>query len=313
MGVPLRVGSWLCALALGGCANYQAVTSFAGETTAMTGAVRQELRQVARLCSEAADVRLLLAEATPTGDVEAARALARSCLLTGDALLPFQEVTVDTLDLYARTLLALVDNKPSEVRSAIQGTARKLAALTDKDGNPLVSPPRLSAVGGVLGLLAQATTEAQREEGLRRLVAAGPDLVNNARILRSFFIADAGPADYDRWLATTGRIARGSEIGIGLGKPLAVAEPIRTAELRRQIAATQQLIEARAARADRPGEVAAKIVAAIDAWIAAVAVFQQEALKPDSHALRARLEAFRTKTVEAREAIEASVQPGGQP
>jgi len=303
----------LVALALGGCANYRAVTAFADETTAMTGAVRQEIRQVARLCTEAADVRLLLAEATPTGDVEAARLLAKSCLLTGDALVPFQEVTVDTLDLYARTLLALVDDRQFEVRGAIQGTTKKLAALTDKEGKALVSAPKLAAVGGVLGLLAQASTETDRQEGIRRLVAAGPELVHNARILRAFFIGDAGPADYERWLATTGRISRGSEIGIALGKPLAVAEPIRTAELRRQIAATQQQLEARAPRGGGPGDVPAKIVAAIDAWMAAVPVFQQEALKPDSHALRTRLEAFRTKTVEAREAIEAGAQPGAAP
>ena len=39
--MPLRICSLLAALALGGCANYQAVTGFAGETAAMTGAVRQ--------------------------------------------------------------------------------------------------------------------------------------------------------------------------------------------------------------------------------------------------------------------------------
>lgn len=313
MHLPLRICLLLGALALGGCANYQAVTHFAGETTVMTGAVRQEIQQLTRLCSEAAEVRVLLAEATPTGDVEAARGLAKSCLLTGDAMVPFQEVTVDTLDLYARTLLALVDNKQFEVRGAIQGTTKKLAALNDKNGNPLVSAPKLTAVGTVLGLLAQVATEAEREDGIRRLVAAGPELVANARVLRSFFAKDGAPSDYDGWLAATRRISRGSEISVGLGKPMAVAEPIRTAELRRQIHATQLLLDARAAKAGVPGEVPAKIVAAIDAWIASVPTFQQEALKPDHRALRKQLEAFRNKTVEAREAIEASGQPGTQP
>lgn len=300
-----RIFACAAIVLLAGCANYKAVTRFAGETTKMTGSVRQELQQVGKLCNDAADVRVLLAESTPTGDVEAAKSLKKSCELTGDATVAFQEVTVDTLDLYAKTLLAMVDDNHFEVRSAIQGTTKKLAGLKGSDGKPIVSEPKLTAVGSVLSLLADVIVKAQREEGIRRLVAAGPDLVANARILRTFFVNQTHQSDYDGWLTTTALVSRGSEISVGLGKPMALAEPIRTAELRRQIALTGKALEPRQVKAGKPGEVPTKIVAAIDAWIASVPVFQQEALKPDSRALLDKLNDFRAKTIEARDAIEA--------
>jgi hypothetical protein len=301
----LYVAAWAAVLLLNGCANYKAITSFAGETTEMTGAVRQEIQQVAKLCHDAADVRLLLAESSATGDVEAAKALKKSCELTGDATVQFQEVTVDTLDLYAKTLLAMVDDRQFEVRRSIQGTTKKLAALKGRDGNALVSEPKLKAVTNVLTLLAEVVVQAEREEGIRRLTAAGPDLVANARILRSFFADPPRQSDYDGWLTTTALISRGSEISIGLGKPMALAEPIRTAELRRQIALTGKVLEGRQAKPGKPGEVPGKIVAAIDAWIASVPVFQQDALKRDPRALMDTLKEFRQKNLEARDAVEA--------
>jgi hypothetical protein len=92
---------------------------------------------------------------------------------------------------------------------------------------------------------------------------------------------------------------------VGMGKPMAMAEPIRTAEMRRQIGVTSKAIDARLAKAGKAGDVPTKIVAAIDAWIASVPVFQQEALKSDPRALLNQLDDFRTKTLEARDAIEA--------
>jgi hypothetical protein len=305
MKLPLRVAACLTIVTLAGCANYKAITEFAGETTKMAGAVRQEIQQVGRLCNDAADVRVLLAESTPTGDVQAAKGLKKSCELTGDATVAFQEVTVDTLDLYAQTLLAMVDDKQFEVRSAIQGTTNKLASLKDRAGNPLVSQPKVTAVGSVLALLADVVVKAQREEGIRRLVAAGPDVVANARTLRGFFVKESQQADYDGWLTTTSNLSQGSAIGLALGKPLASAEPIRAAELRRQIATTQEAIDARLAKPGTPGQVPTKIIAAIDAWIASVPLFQEEALRPDPRALLHQLDDFRTKTLEARDAIEA--------
>ncbi|WP_457325491.1 hypothetical protein [Roseateles sp. P5_E11] len=305
MSVPLRAIAALAVLALAGCANYKAITNFAGETTKMTGAVRQEIQQVAKLCNDAADVRVLLSESTPTGDVEGAKALKKSCGLTGDATVAFQEVTVDTLELYAKTLLAMVDDKQFEVRSSIQGTAKKLSALKDKDGASIVNPKKVTAVASVLSLLADVLVKAEREDGIRRLVAAGPDLVANARVLRSFFVDEAQQSNYDGWLTTTARVTRGSEISVGMGKPMAVAEPIRTAELRRQIGVTSKAIDSRLAKAGKAGDVPTKIVAAIDAWIVSVPVFQQEALKSDPRALLNQLDDFRTKTLEARDAIEA--------
>lgn len=305
MRFPLGVVAYTAVLMLSGCANYKAITTFAGETTKMTGAVRQEIQQVAKLCNDAADIRVLLAEASPTGNVDAARGLKKSCELTGDATVAFQEVTVETLELYAKTLLAMVDDKQFEVSSAIQGTTKKLTSLKDKDGKAIVSAPKVTAVGKVLSLLADVIVKAQREDGIRQLVAAGPDLVANARVLQSFFVNDDRQPDYDGWLTTTGEISQGSAVIVGIGKPMATAEPIRTAELRRQIASTNKAINSRLAMPAKPGDVPAKIAAAIDAWIASVPAFQQEALKPDPKALLNQLDDFRTKTLEARNAIEA--------
>jgi hypothetical protein len=302
----LRVAACFAfAAALAGCANFKAVTEFAGETTKMTGPVRQEIEQVAKLCNDAADVRVLLAESSPTGDVQAARNLKTSCKLAGDATVAFQEVTVDTLDLYARTLLAMVDDRQFDVRSSIESTSRKLAGLKHKDGKPVVNEAKAGAVGQVLSLLADVIVRYKREEGIRKLVAAGPDLVANARILRSFFVRDAAQSDYDGWLTTTRNISEGSSISLQLGKPMATNEPIRAAELRRQASALNEALDTRLAKPGTPGKVPAQIVAAIDAWIALVPVFQKEALEPDPRALLFQLDDFRLKTLAARDAVEA--------
>lgn len=93
-------------------------------------------------------------------------------------------MTIDTLDLYAQTLLAMVNDSKFDRRSPIESRGRNLAGLKTKDGASIVNPAKVGTVAKVLALLADVVVQAKREEGIRRLAEAGPDLVANATIVR---------------------------------------------------------------------------------------------------------------------------------
>jgi hypothetical protein len=293
----LRVLGCLAAtLALSGCANFKAVSAFANQTTVMTGAVRTEFQQIGKLCTEQAEMRIVITNAPNN-------ALLDSCKLQGDSLVAFQEVTIDTLDLYARTLLAMVDDSNFDLRPSIETTGQKLAGLKTRDGSSLISADKVGAITKVLALLADVIAQAKREQGIRRLVEVGPDLTANATIVREFLVSRGGQSAYDRWIEIVQSLATSTAGQVAINTPLSRQEPIRSAELRRAIASTQPVIAAR--RGDAASTVPRQLIAALDEWIAAVPVFQREALRPEPKALLDRIDSLRQKALEARQAVQA--------
>jgi hypothetical protein len=160
----------------------------------------------------------------------------------------------------------------------------------------------------VLVLLADIATQTQRERAIRRLVAERPNVVANAQLLRSFFARPASAsgalrAPYENLVTLSADTLRSYETLLRNAK-LREAEPIRTRELLLGLRPTRELLLER--QGLEPTSVPGKIVAAIDAWIAAAEVFEREALQPEPLALYGRLQDLRTKAVAARDAVRAT-------
>lgn len=295
MRIFLRTTLVVVALSLSACANFTVVKQFAGETTGMTGAVKEELSTIAALCDDAADLRLLLAE-SGVGNVALQQESKKICREETEKVIAYQAVTTNVLELYAKTLLAMVDDTNFALASAIASTGNKLGDLKSKDG-ALFNEKKVGAITKVLDLLADVIVQRQREEGIRRLVAAGPDLIANAQEIKGFL-----QKEYQARVMHAQALATGGVAMLGASGPLAANEPIRTAELRRALETHTSALSKRTA----DGQVPKQLIAALDAWIVLVPEFQRDALKPDPQALINRIRDFGQKAGEAREAVEAA-------
>lgn len=144
----------------------------------------------------------------------------------------------------------------------------------------------------------------QRERGIRRLIEAKPDLVANARILRSLFVADpsaagVAPSPYDDIVViATERYV--DLVDTLKDESFRVREPIRTREL---LVAVQPLGEDLKVRAPGPSGMGAKVALTIDDWIKALDTFEHDALKPNPEDLYNQLKSLRVKVIDLREAI----------
>lgn len=296
-----RLPVLLVVCALAGCANFNVVRRFAADTTGMTGTVRAELQQMARLCEFPADMQLLLDEAGGRQDDPKAtgKRLKAACASVATESVELQRLTVDTLDGYAAALLAMADDSNFEVRSTIEATGAKVAALQTRNGTSLVSQEKAGALTKVLTLVGDIVVRYKREEGIRKLVEVDRSLVAVAGNLREFFVrADGLQSPYQNVIAT----------GAGLRKDLitdlslvARQEPVRAAEIRRMVPPDSVFADRNAASG---GKIPAQVAATVDAWIALVPAFRKDALTPDPKALLNELDAFRTQAVEARGAID---------
>jgi hypothetical protein len=292
------------AAVLAGCANFKAVSAFANETTGLAGTVRTEFDQLQALCFEQAERSLAVLDI----EADAPTSPLKGCESYRDTQGRLAEVTVATLDVYARTLLALAENRTFDLGPDIESTSGKLAALRQRDGSALVDEAQLGALTKVLVLLADIATQTQRERAIRRLVAERPNVVANAQLLRSFFARPASAsgalrAPYENLVTLSADTLRSYETLLRNAK-LREAEPIRTRELLLGLRPTRELLLER--QGLEPTSVPGKIVAAIDAWIAAAEVFEREALQPEPLALYGRLQDLRTKAVAARDAVRAT-------
>jgi hypothetical protein len=293
----LVLAAWLA-----GCANFRAVSAFANETTGLTGTVKAEFDQLEALCFRQAELSLAVLDI----EADAPNSPLKGCVSYRDTQGRLAEVTVATLDAYARVLLALAENRTFDLGPDIESTSGKLAALRQRDGGALVDEAQLGALTKVLVLLADIATQTQRERAIRRLVAEKPNVVANAQLLRSFFVrpgAGAVRPPYENLVTLSADTLRSYEALLRNAR-VREAEPIRTRELLLGLQPTRTLLQER--RGIEPASVPGKIVAAIDAWIAAAEVFEREALQPDPLALRARLQDLRTKAVAARDAVRAT-------
>lgn len=295
MRILLRASLVAVALSLSACADFKVVKQFAGETTGMTVAVKEELSAIAALCNDAADLRLLLAE-SGVGNVAPQQESKKICREETEKVIAYQAVTTDVLELYAKTLLAMVDDSNFGLEASIASTGNKLGALKTKDG-ALIDAKKVGAITKVLSLLTDVIVQRQREEGIRRLVAAGPDLIANAQEIKRFL-----QIEYQGRVTRAQALANGGVAMLGTSGPLATNEPIRAAELRRALEIQMSALGRRTA----DGPVPKQLIAALDDWIALVPEFQRDALKRDPQALIQRIRDFGKKAGEAREAVEAA-------
>lgn len=287
-------------LVLAGCANLGAVSEFAGETSGLTETVRMEMTQLDTLCTEQAELDIVVSDIQdeqPLKDCEQYRAVEGR--LAG--------LTLDVLDNYARALMALVDGKSFDVSPAINDVAGKVSGLRGRGGTPLVNDKEVTALAKIVAALFDAATAKRRDAALNRLVAEAPDLAITGKVLRAFFVDSPGAqpnraqAPYANLVAIAASSAASAQASLR-SPALRQAEPIRAAELLRRLRKSQASLAQRTG--DAPTSVPMTIVAAIDAWQDALKTFSEDALKPDTAALRDRLKRLRETTAAARGLVE---------
>lgn len=302
----------LCAAGLGltlfqGCANHQAASSFAAQTSSLTGIVKTEFTQLDALCVWQGELDIVTANRDDERPLEACRQYQAAQGRLADA-------TVTVLDGYAQALAALADDQTFDLSPDLDGLGQKLQGLKDKEGRALVSDREAGALTKLAQALLRIATERKRAEGIAEMVRQVPDLRVTGQLLKSFFVAsaDAPPGraqpPYRNFAAILQQ--RGEQSGKLLNGPaLRAAEPIRTAELRRELGRHAALLRSRAEGADP--EVPRRIAEAIDAWQQTLDVFESDALKIEPAVLLERLKALRVKLQAARQAAGIKGQGSG--
>jgi hypothetical protein len=266
----------------------------------MASTVQAELSALRSICKQNASFMVAVFD-IPDGDK---RHPAKRCESYSRTFGELAAVTADTIDDYGKALTALANDQSFTLSNDVQSTTSKLGAIRDSDGNALVSPQQLGVITKVLDLLAEVWAKGQREQGIRRLIEAKPDLVANAQILRSFFVADpskpgavSSPYDDIVGIATE----RYDDLVATLNdQAFRAREPIRTRELR---VAIQTLGDDLKDRAPGPSGMGAKVASTIDEWIKSLDTFERDALKPNPEALYAQLKVLRVKVIDLRDAL----------
>jgi len=279
-------------LALGGCANFRVVGDFAQATKEVTGPIRDELAFITATCVRQAELRSGLEM-----DDEFARIA--QCRGTDRVLQALQRETVNVIDLYASALLALVDDRKYDVSDDIDKAGRKLAALKTRNDAALVTTSQARAVAGVLDLVADAWLRQSREDGIRTLVAAAPEVAALGRSLDRFFTVPEGPSPYAELVRLTQAEARAVD-ALLRSEVVLRSEPLRAAELRLAQWKLRQALRQRAATDG--SSVGALLSQSLRAWVDSVPEFATDALKADPQALRLRLKQLREKAQAASDA-----------
>lgn len=294
----MRISSILLLLATllsGGCANFQAVSEFAKDTSHLTQTVKQEFAQMEDVCVRQAEVVIVAAGIADDGPLKACRRYkAAQGRLAG--------VTLAVLDDYAEALAALAVDKSFDVSKEVQGVGKQVAGLKDSDGKPLLAGKEAAALTKIAEVLVNLGASREREAAVRRLAAEKDNLAVLGGLLRSFFVAPPGPAraPYANLVSLTASELDATQ-ALLRGPALSKAEPIRSFELVRELESRRSLV---ARRADPgPNGVAQQMAGAIDAWLAALDRFGDEALSRDPKLLFERLKALRAKTAEVRDAL----------
>ena len=282
---------------LEGCASYRAVSEFADQTTKMTTVVKGEFVQLDTLCAQQAELVIVVNNLADDAPLD-------QCARYKRTQARFASLTVDVLDGYAEALSDLADDRPFDLSPEMRSAAAKVRGLKDSGGNTMVNDPSVLALTRVADLLADALAAVKREEAVRRLAAATPDLAVMGRSLRSFFVRapDAPPgtpqSPYVNLVAVMTSSSDSTQRVLS-STPMRKAEPIRTAELSRELRARQKLLAKRGA----DGAVPVSVAAVIDAWIDALDRFSTDAFKHDSREMIDRMKTLRGTMRAAREAI----------
>jgi hypothetical protein len=283
-----------------GCANFKAVSAFANQTTGLTSTIRTEFSQLDKLCVDQAELVIVvdkIPDDEPLKDCDQYRASQGR----------LADITVTVLDNYARALGGLADDRSFDLSPEIQDVGSKIQGLRDRNGNALVNSKEIGAITKIVDLLVDIVTSVQREAAVRRMLRETPNLKILGDLLKSFFVTTADApagrarAPYVNLMAIASSSVNSTEASLR-SPALSKAEPIRTAELLRQLQVRKQEIQMRTG--DAPDRVPMQVAAAIDAWQRALDQFAADALKPDPQALFERLQELRDKSLAAKAAVE---------
>lgn len=294
----MKLRSWalVAVVLLSGCANYRAVSQFSDETTSMTGVVKTEFAQLDSLCVEQAELVIVvnnLPDDRPLAVCEQYRRTQGR----------FASLTVDVLDGYADALGALADGDAFDLTGDMKSVGGKVKALKDRGGNAVVPAGEAEALVRISQLLAAALASEKREDAVRRMMQATPDLVVLGNSLKAFFVQAPGATGATRPpyanFVTVVSTSTASTQSTLQNTAMRKAEPIRTAELLRELRTRQAALDKR--DPNSVGSVPVRIGAVIDAWIAAVDRFSTDAFKPDSREMRDRLTTLREAIRTARD------------
>ncbi len=284
---------------LSGCANFRAVSEFGKQTTTMTAVVKDELDEMDALCVRQAELAIVVNNLPNDGPLD-------QCLRSRRAQGEFANLTIVVLDGYADKLIALGDDKPFDVSPEVKTVGTRVRSLKDRSGDTVIHTREADALTGVAGVIANVLSTSRRKDAIEEMQAVTPDLYVVGTSLRSFFVAPADAAKnaprspYANLVAVISASGSSTQAVVD-NRQMRLAEPIRTAELSREMRARQkQLARRSAVGADSiPG----KVVAAIDAWLAALQEFSTDAMKPDARGLVDRLKALRDAVRVAKSAV----------
>jgi hypothetical protein len=286
---------------LGGCANFRAVSEFSQRTTQVTSVVRSEFSALDGLCRDQAELTIVVNNIKDEGPL-------KSCQSYSDSQGRLAAVTLDVLDDYAKALAGLANDSSFDISSDIDALGGKIQGLQDASGQSLVNATEVGALTKLVSIIADVATQAQRKAAVERLVSEKEDLQVTGKLLRSFFVRDpAAPpgradAPYVNLVALTADSLRFSTSTLASSQ-FQRAEPIRSVELLRASEARRKQLDAR--QGTSPDNVPAIVVAAIDAWLAALDTFERDAFHPDSKQLIDQLQDIRKKANDAKAALEA--------
>jgi hypothetical protein len=286
-------------LAIGGCANFQAVSDFAQGTTQMTGVIQSEFDQLGAICNEQAELTIVVNDIKDEGP-------AKACQSYSDAQGRLAAVTLQVLNDYAGALAGLANNTTFDVGSDIDTLGGQIQGLHDASGRSLVNSAEVGALTKLVSIVADVATQTQRKAAVERLLSEKEDLRTSGGILRSYFVRDpsAPPgraeAPYTNLVALTADSLRFSTSTLASAQ-FRAAEPLRSTELLRASSARRTQLEAR--QVSTAGSVPAKMASAIDAWLASLDTFERDAFRPDSKQLIDQLKDIRTKVRDAKAAL----------
>lgn len=292
---------------LSGCANYQAASTFAAQTGALTSVVRTEMTQLDALCTWQGELEIVTANRNDEAPLDTCRQYQAAQGRLADA-------TLAVLDGYATALAGVADDRAFDLAPDLEGIGAKVQGLTDRNGQPLVSAQEVGALTKLAELLVHIATEKRRQQAVEEMVRQVPNLRTSGQLLKSYFVASGevprGRAQPPyRNFAELLKQRHGQSLMLLNGPALRAAEPIRTAELRRDLRRQEPLLAARAGSAGSAGgadpAVPRSIADALDAWQQALDSFASDALKPAPKDLLDRLKVLRTKAQAARQAVEA--------
>lgn len=290
--------------ALGGCANFRAVSAFATQTSAMTGLVRDEFVELDTLCRSQAELSIVLNNITDEAPL-------RDCESFKASQGRLAAVTLDVLDDYANTLSALANNKSFDMTLDAGAVRSRTLRLKGEGGKAVAGNAELTALRRLVETLADIQTQGDRKAAVQRLIDETPNLALTGKILRSFFVQD-GPAagapssaPYANLVGLSLEALNSSERMLR-SKAFQTAEPIRTMELLRTLRTQKMLLLQRSGTA--PDRIPVAIASAIDAWLEALDRFSTDAFKPDARQLMDQLKVLRARARDAKAALQSPDQ-----